>query len=99
MKDEDGSWIGVEWKNHFGTENEWTLGVVDIKADFVSEALAKSNAVIASLVYNMGPIQMGTDQDPMWACLYTSQGKVSSIAVTPAMTPEISKLARLMQRR
>lgn len=99
MKDEDGSWLGIEWKNQFGTENEWTFAIGDIKADYASEALSKSNAVIASLVYDKGPIQMGTGQDPMWMCIYSSQGRFAGAAVTPARTPEISKLARLMQRR
>ena len=105
MKDKkDGTWSGVEWKNHFGTENEWTFGVGNIKAGSASEALSKSNAAIAGLVFSEGPIQLGhdqdQDQDPMWMCVYSSQqAAVGGVAITPAMTPEISKLSTLMQRR
>ena len=100
MNDEDGTWDGIEWKNHFGTENEWSFGVVGINADSASEALSKANAAIPGLVFKQGPEKMGTEQEPMWICMYSSPAKeFGGVAVTPAMTPEMSKLTRLMRSR
>jgi hypothetical protein len=100
LSDEDGTWDGIEWKNNFGTENEWTFGVVGINADSASEALTKANATIPGLVFKQGPVKMGTGQEPIWLCMYSSSVKeFGGVAVTPAMTPETSKLTRLMHSK
>ena len=100
MRDQDGTWITLEWKNRFGTENEWTFGVGNITADYQSDALAKGNAAIAGLAYKYGPVQMGSEQEPMWICLYQDANNgVYGSAFTPALTPEISKLAKFLHRK
>lgn len=99
-KNEDGLWVGFEWKNYYGTENEWSFMISNIKASFASEALSKANAVIADLEFWRGPFPISTDpNDPMWVCMYGAQGKLAAYAITPAMRPEISKLTKLLPRK
>jgi hypothetical protein len=100
LKAKDGSWAGIEWKNHFGTEYEWTFGVVGIKADSANEAVVKSNAAISTLTFSQGPIEVESEQTPTWLCLYNlPERENSAVAITPAMNPNMSKLARIMQIR
>lgn len=95
MRDKDGTWVTIEWKNRFGTDAEWTFGVGNITADSQSDALAKGNAAIAGLVYKSGPVQMGSEE--MWACIYQDSNSAAfGITVTPALTPEINKVVKLM---
>lgn len=100
MKDEDGSWLGVEWKNNFGTTNEWTFAVGDIEAESAGDALVQVNTTINELSYQQGPIKGGNDNITMWICIYSTPVKAFAAAtITPAMSPEMLKASRILQKR
>lgn len=100
MRDDDGTWETLAWKENFGTEREWTFVTGDIIADFASDALAKGNATISGLQYQYGPTNMGTDTEPMWICVYqnANTGAIAG-AVTPTPTPEIRKITSFMHKK
>ena len=76
------------------------MGVANITADSPSDALAKGNAAISVLVYKYGPMKIGTEEEPMWICVYQDpNSKIGAVAVTPTLTPEFSKMVKIMHRK
>lgn len=100
MRDDDGTWETLNWKDGFGTTLDWTFVIGDISADFPSDALAKGNAAISGLLYKYGPVNMGTDTDPMWYCIYQNPNNgVMGGAVTPHVDPESGKITKFLHKK
>jgi hypothetical protein len=100
IRDTDGTWITLEWKNQFSTEFDWTFMIGNIAADFPSDALAKGNATISGLVYQYGPVEMDPVKQQVWYCVYEDPAtEMMAVAMTPPAIPEINKMVKLVHKK
>jgi len=66
-------WVFISSKNSYGTNTEWSFGLMDVKAANVEEARKVAAYNMDSLVFGGGPYQDNATDE--WHCLYyTSQG-------------------------
>lgn len=90
---EKGTWIGVEWKNKFNTDFEWTFGVGEFDSDDgdVNKILEQANKAISRLSAGAGPMQ-GKDENgkPAWVCYYQGRHEIYAMAITPAVSPQFA---------
>lgn len=90
---EKGTWIGVEWKNKFNTDFEWTFGIGEFDSDDgdVGKILEQANKAISRLSTASEPMQ-GRDEkgQPAWVCYYQGSHGIYGMAITPAVSPQFA---------
>ena len=88
-------WVGVEKKNFYGTDNEWTFVVGEFDAQNATDALAQANAAISTLSYVSGPKQITLG---VWMCDYEDQDQnISGTAISPALD-DITHIGKFLRR-
>lgn len=98
-----GALTGLERRNTFGTDVEWTLLVGIFNPNTAkSEVLAEANTLIAGMSYAIGPVK---DAGDIWVCGYkhptdkehSDKGYVAW-AVYPALDIPASVLSRIIKK-
>lgn len=78
----DGTWVAGVLSNHYDTQDDWTFGMIKIRARNEDEALKKAAKGLGSLSFQHGP--MAVEQYNVWACLYNTATGYPAVTINPA---------------
>ena len=96
MQGQNGKWAGFEWKNNFGTNQEWTFAVGEFVGQNPNDILVEANLAIHTLSLVDGPSAI--DGTNAYVCLYQGQ-TAEGIAITPAISPDMNQISKYLRRK
>lgn len=96
-----GTWAGIEWKNKFNTNHEWTFGIGEFYSDNgdTNAVLTEANKAIPGLTYGSGPTKMNGPAGDVYVCYYPGKRGIYGMAMTPPVSPQSMQKAMLSQHR
>ena len=95
----DDMWMAFEMRNSYGTEDDWTFGMISVMhVNSANDAVARANEILSSLTFIRGPEQFITpDGRLVWECRYEGRNPYfQGVAVTPAIQ-DLAKLSRFFK--
>ncbi|HTM63242.1 MAG TPA: hypothetical protein VL360_01925 [Gammaproteobacteria bacterium] len=88
---EKGTWVGVEWKNSFNTDFDWTFGIGEFYSDKgdAKDVIEQANKALPNLTAASAPMK-GRDEkgNLVWVCYYSGVRGIYGMAITPAIQPQ-----------